>query len=161
MPLPKGPLGPLGPLKKSHRSGPKGPLGPLGPSKKSLRSGSHARNPPFFSLTHMLRIPGLPSATRHLLPLGLMAPKRGVAGGPRSMGPYAPTWPNHVRGRAGVEPPPKGVEFIALGSWPRTGERTHTMYAAPPDPKGKIPKWSERPNQWTPLSSTIGQGRRG
>ena len=62
------------------------------------------------------------------------------------MGPYAPTWPNHVRGRAGVEPPPKGVEFIALGSWPRTGERTHTMYAAPPDPKGKIPKWSE--NQW-------------
>ena len=55
------------------------------------------------------------------------------------MGPYAPTWPNHVRGRAGVEPPPKGVEFIALGSWPRTGERTHTMYAAPPDPKGKSP----------------------
>ena len=63
------------------------------------------------------------------------------------MGPYAPTWPNHVRGRAGVEPPPEGVEFIALGNYyPRTGERTHTMYAAPPDPKGKIPKWSE--NQW-------------
>ena len=62
------------------------------------------------------------------------------------MVPHVPTWPNHVRGRAGVEPPPKGVEFIALGSWPRTGERTHTMYAAPPDPKGKIPKWSE--NQW-------------
>ena len=47
------------------------------------------------------------------------------------MGPYAPTWPNHVRGRAGVEPPPKGVEFIALGSFGPGPARGHTPCTPP------------------------------